>query len=218
MNLELPSEKKILSFLRTWYLVGIVGFAIPWSYEVFRHLIPLNILLTTLIILAYHRPLNYRFGLVTLTIFLLGYGIEVVGVKTGFVFGEYEYGTILGPKIAEVPVILGLNWVLMVYGGLAITSRTGWGIIPVSLLNALLLTASDFIIEKFAVMTGIWIWAGGHPPLRNYLGWFVFSFIFSLIYFRAVYSQPRKVALVIYIYQLVLFTLTVLILTFIGTN
>jgi len=214
MNLKLPSEKKMLSFLRAWYLVGILGFAIPYSYEVFRFLIPLNILLTTLLILMYHRPLNKTFGLLTIAVFLLGYGIEVAGVKTGLIFGEYEYGTILGPKVAEVPLILGLNWVLMIYGGLAITSKTGWGMIPVSFINGLLVTASDIIIEKFAIMTGMWTWAGGHPPLRNYIGWFVISFIFSLIYYKTVYSQSRNVAVAIYIYQLILFILTVIIITF----
>ena len=213
MNLKLPSEKSILSFLRTWYVIGILGFAIPFSYDIFRHLIPLNILLTTLIILVYHKPLNFRFGQITFLVFLLGYVVEVAGVKTGFLFGYYSYGSILGPKVAEVPLIMGMNWVLMIYGGVAIASRTGFRIFPASLLSALLVTASDIIIEKFAILTGMWEWTGGTPPLRNYLGWFVFSFILSVIYFNVVQSQLRRVALSIYIYQMVLFILTVVILT-----
>ena len=124
----------------------------------------------------------------------------------------------LGPKIAGVPVILGLNWVLMIYGGLAITSRTDFRIIPVSLLSALLVTASDVIIEKFAIMTGMWSWVDGDPPLKNFIGWFFFSFLFSLICYKVVQSQARRVAIHIYIYQMILFMVTVIILTLLGNH
>ena len=211
MKPGLPSEKKILSFLRSWYVIGILGFAIPFSHDFFRHLIPVNILLTTLLILIYHRPITLRFILLTLLVAILGYGSEVAGVKTGFLFGDYSYGSILGPKVAEVPVIMGLNWVLMVYGGLAVASRTGSGIIPVCLLSAVLVTTSDIIIEQFALMTGMWTWEGGDPPLRNYMGWFLVSFILSLSNYRFVQPGTRKVAIHIYIYQMILFIVTILI-------
>ena len=192
-------------------MVGILGLAIPFSHDFFRYLIPVNILLTTLLILVYHRPATLRFILVTLLVAFLGYASEVAGVKTGYLFGDYSYGSILGPKLAEVPVIMGLNWVLMVYGGLAVASRTGTGIIPVCLLSAVLVTASDLIVEQFAILTGMWTWAGGAPPLRNYLGWFLTSFILSLLYYRMVQQGTRKVAIHIFIYQMILFILTVLI-------
>ena len=37
-------------------------------------------------------------------IVLIGFVIEVIGVKTGYVFGSYSYGDSLGFKILEVPV------------------------------------------------------------------------------------------------------------------
>jgi putative membrane protein len=202
---------KILSFLRSWYVVGILGFAIPFTHDFFRHLIPVNIFLTTLLILVYHRPVTLRFILLTLLVALLGFGSEVAGVKTGLLFGDYAYGSILGPKVAAVPLIMGLNWVLMIYGGLAIASRTAPGIIPICLLSAVLVTASDIIIEQFAIMTGMWTWSAGDPPIRNYVGWFFVSFILSLIYYRKVKSGKGKVAIHIFVYQMILFILTLII-------
>jgi len=213
MSPKLPSEKKILSFLRSWFLIGILGFAIPVTHSIFRHIIPFTILLMTIIIMAYHRPLNLRFIQITLLLALLGFGIEVAGIKTGLIFGHYKYGSVLGPRIAEVPIIMGINWVLMVYGGVAIASRTGMSILPGSLVSAIIITVSDFIIEKFAILTGMWTWVDGAPPLRNYSGWFIASLLLSLLYYNTVKSKIRKVAIYIYIYQIVLFVFTIVILT-----
>ncbi|MFC2081423.1 carotenoid biosynthesis protein, partial [Bacteroidota bacterium] len=117
--MKLPSEKNTISFLRSWFLIGILGFAIPFTHHIFRHIIPFTILLMTLLTLLYHQPRNMRFWQITSLVAVLGFGIEVAGIKTGFIFGAYRYGGILGPKIAEVPIIMGVNWVLMVYGSVA---------------------------------------------------------------------------------------------------
>lgn len=213
MSPKLPSEKNTVSFLRSWFLIGILGFAIPFTHDIFRHIIPFSILLMTIIILVYHRPLDMRFWQITLLVAFLGFGFEVAGIKTGLLFGDYKYGSILGPKLAEVPIIMGLNWVLMVYGGVAIASRTGMPVVPVSLVSAFILTVSDLIIEKFAMLTGMWTWVDGNPPLMNYAGWFIVAFLLSLLYYSSVKSEIRKVAIYIYIYQMILFVLTIVILT-----
>ncbi|MFC2112999.1 carotenoid biosynthesis protein [Bacteroidota bacterium] len=213
MSPSLPSEKKILSFLRAWFLIGILGFAFPFTHAIFRHIIPFTILLMAMIILAYHRPINKPFMLITFMVAILGFGIEVAGIKTGLLFGEYKYGSILGPKIAEVPIVMGLNWVVMVYGGVAIASRTRWGIIPGSLISGLILTVSDLIIEKFAILTGMWTWVEGVPSFRNSAGWFIISCFLSLLYYQIVKPEIRKVAIYVYIYQMILFISTIVILT-----
>ena len=45
----------------------------------------------------------------------LGFFIEVIGVKTGFIFGSYYYGAAMGIKILAVPLLIGLNWSILVY-------------------------------------------------------------------------------------------------------
>ena len=40
---------------------------------------------------------------------------EWLGVQYGLIFGNYQYGQILGPKIKGVPWLIGANWVIVVF-------------------------------------------------------------------------------------------------------
>ena len=170
-RLRLPTESKILSILRAWYLVGILGFAFPFSYAVFQFLTPFSLLLLVGVFFLYHDNRDKRLWTVMIFIFLAGYGIEVAGVMTGKIFGVYEYGKTLGVKVAGVPLIIGVNWVLMVYGGIALASLARLGRLFGSLLAAVIMTGSDFFIEKFAILSDMWSWQNTEPPLQNYISW-----------------------------------------------
>ena len=51
-----------------------------------------------------YLPIAYAFGL----------GIEVLGVRTGWPFGVYEYDASLGVQLFGVPLIVPCAWVMMV--------------------------------------------------------------------------------------------------------
>ena len=38
---------------------------------------------------------------------------EILGVKFGVIFGDYEYGSALGLKIFDVPLLIGANWAIL---------------------------------------------------------------------------------------------------------
>lgn len=114
--------------------------------------------------------------------------LEIVGVATGRVFGAYHYGSALGGQVAGVPLLIGLNWITLLLGGLALTERALPAQLPgrrwlVAAAAALLLTAFDWVMEPVAVRLGYWFWEGGpaaggehlpaplHVPLQNYLAW-----------------------------------------------
>ena len=46
----------------------------------------------------------------------LGFGVEVIGVETGLLFGDYEYGSGLGPKVLKVPMLMGVLWWILLLG------------------------------------------------------------------------------------------------------
>jgi len=211
MKLSVPSESNMINLLRLWYLVGVVGFSLPVTHEVFKALSPLSLLLLGGVFFLYHENRDKRLLWVMLVIFLAGYGIEVIGVKTGKIFGVYTYGKTLGFKVAEVPLIIGLNWVIMVYGSLAIVSFSRLGRVLGSLLAAVIMTGSDIFIEKFAILSDMWSWQKVEPPLQNYLSWLIISFIFCLLAYPSVARKTRKVALHGFIYQMALFLLILLI-------
>jgi uncharacterized membrane protein len=211
MNFQLPTESKILSVLRAWYIVGIIGFALPFSHNLFRILTPVSLLLLITVFLLYHTNRDRRLWLVLIAIFLAGFGIEVLGVMTGKIFGVYSYGRTLGIKLAGVPLIIGVNWVIMVYGALALASLSGLGRFWLSILGALIMTASDFFIEKFAILSDMWSWQSTDPPFQNYISWFLISFVFCLLAYPSVAGEKRKVAIHGYIYQLAFFIITIVI-------
>jgi bisanhydrobacterioruberin hydratase len=211
MKWQLPRETKILSFLRAWYLVGIIGFAIPFSHDLFRFLTPFSLILLAALFLIYHENPSRKFWIVILIIFLAGYGIEVAGVMTGKIFGVYTYGKTLGVQLAGVPLIIGINWVIMVYGALALAALAGLGRIATSILAAMIMTASDFFIEKFAIMSDMWSWQMKDPPLQNYISWFIISLLFSLLAYPVIAGKTRKVAIHGYLYQFTFFIINIAI-------
>lgn len=118
-----------------------------------------------------------------------GLAVEIFGVQTGWLFGSYSYGEVLGPKIAGVPFILGMLWwiSLMGLGHWSDRIMTRWmGALPFyrvkrAAVAATLMTALDGLIEPVAIQAGWWSWEGGEVPWTNYVSWWVLSFLFHLI-------------------------------------
>ena len=48
-------------------------------------------------------------------LFLLVLPLNITGANTGLIFGNYTYGNILGMKVLGVPLIIGLNWFIVMY-------------------------------------------------------------------------------------------------------
>jgi putative membrane protein len=121
--------------------------------------------------------------------FVISMGTEIIGVNTGLLFGEYQYGPVLGPKILGVPWLIGLNWFVIVYcsgsfllhsielikNKLKIPLTGATSTTMVVLGGAALATFFDFILEPVAVKLDFWTWSNGDIPLFNYLCWFVVS-------------------------------------------
>ena len=201
-----PSPEKALSALRAWYLVGILGFSFSFTFSWFRYLTPLSLILLAALYWLYHPHRDRKFYGILGLIFLAGFLVEAAGVQTGKIFGVYSYGSILGPKLAATPVIIGLNWVIMVYGALAISTRLSGRRSIAALLAALFMTGSDVIIERFAILSGMWSWEAGTPPLQNYLAWFFISLVLALLgNWLGLASRKNKVAAPLFFIQLLFF-------------
>ncbi len=128
---------------------------------------------------------------------IIGFGVEVLGANTGFLFGKYTYGDFLGDKVLGVPVVVPLVWFVIVFIAFGLvfprttnlTSAGGsWGkirtLLPLILLGAFGAVAWDFLIDPMFSSTqyGYWTWqiSPSTPqlsgvPLTNFVGWFVVS-------------------------------------------
>ncbi len=149
--------------------------------------------------------INLRKTAVLASIFILGYSAELIGIKTGLLFGEYSYDTALGFKLLDVPLIIGLNWVIIVAASSSIVKYfIKKPLILQALLAAALCTLLDFIIEPVAISYNFWTWTDGTIPFYNYLCWFGFSFLFSAMY---LYRNKgiNKTGIIIYIIWTIFF-------------
>nr|MDA3822074.1 carotenoid biosynthesis protein [Bacteroidales bacterium] len=137
-----------------------------------------------------------------LFIFCAGILIEIIGVKTGVIFGSYAYGPTLGIKILHTPIVIGVNWLMLVYGSLYITSQ----FIDVRyfriVIASVLMVIYDFALEPVAIALEMWDWAGP-VPLQNYIAWFIISFL--LIWFAdktGLVNKRNKIAAPLFYIQL----------------
>ena len=72
--------------------------------------------MTVALLLYFHRDWrSSSFGIFVVSVTLIGYWIEVIGVHTSLIFGDYAYDTTLGFKVLDVPLMIGINWLMMTY-------------------------------------------------------------------------------------------------------
>ena len=195
-----------IAFISILYLVGIAGI-LSQVHPDFILLTPVNLLVTLGVVLWWHPGWNRTTVLFLLTCYVVGFGAELFGVQTGLLFGEYIYGEVLGIKVWETPLMIGINWMMLAYcSGVTVNQWAGrlhWLI--KAALAAALMVALDLLIEPVAIRYGFWDWPGGTIPLKNYFGWFMVAFPLMCIF---MYRQGRtlnKVGVALFIWQFVFF-------------
>ena len=177
-----------------FYLVGIVGMSIPEIRPIFQQLTPFHLLLSLGVLFWFHKQWNVHFGIFCVVAALIGYGSEVSGVHTGFPFGNYWYGPVLGVQAFEVPLMIGVNWLLLSYMAGHFFQTKIQNNILAALAAAGLMVGIDFIIEPVAIALDFWQWEGNIVPLQNYLGWLGVAFIIQLIYRKASFVKSNSVS------------------------
>lgn len=187
------------------YLVGFFGFKFQETKGIMNQLIWVNLLFTLIVLLVYHKKWNGAFVFSSILIGVCGYFLEVVGVKTGYIFGNYQYGNALGFKYWDTPIMMFVNWLTTVYITRQIAEQVTKDPMLHSFIAALLMVLLDYFIEPFAIHTNMWTWQNGVIPFQNYIGWFVSGFIFQYVYLKSVKFPVNKLSLAIYLIQLSFF-------------
>lgn len=159
------------------YAVGVAGLQFTVTKNLFLAMVPGFLLVNLSILLIKHPEWSTRFGLWMLMTYLIGFSAEWVGVHTELIFGRYVYGPVLGWKLDEIPLIIGVNWVLLAYCSRDIAGRVFKHPILRVIFAAVLMVLLDLQIEPVAQELNFWIWAGLQIPLQNYIGWFGVSLL-----------------------------------------
>lgn len=203
---------KILAVMFIIYLVGAIGHLISDVQSLFFILTPYNLIATIFVLFYVNRPLVAKVYFISLVVFLIGFFIEVIGVKTGLLFGQYEYGTTLGWKFLNVPIVIGLNWVLLSFTSNVIGRRYLKNMIGAALISASLMVGLDLLIEPIAISSDYWSWENDIIPTQNYVMWFVTAFIIQLIINLSKLQLNFKVGLVMFLIQVMFFGILNLLL------
>ena len=171
-----------------FHVVGLFGLSIPVTRPVFLQIVPFHLLLMLVVIILSHHKLSSRFGIFILIVFWFGFIAEWVGVHKGWLFGNYAYGNTLGLKLFDIPLMIGVNWFLLVYaaGVTMQRSRLKSAFFRVK-TGAAVLVLLDLLIEHVAIKFDYWQWVGS-IPIKNYICWFLVSagmlYVFELFSFK----------------------------------
>ncbi len=134
-----------------------------------------------------------------------GFFIELLGVKTGVIFGAYFYGPTLQPQLWGIPLAIGFAWLTMLLSSAAVAQyllppRFFARPFAAALLIAVLMVTFDLFMEPAATKLHYWTWESGKIPGQNYLAWFAFGFILSYIGLRLSLFKQKSSPLAIHAY------------------
>ena len=183
-------KKNIKNWYYQWFLVatfllGLIGHSFEVSRSLMISLTPLVLLVSSLVV-CYPVMLNADKTTIMWCIitFVLTFFAEVVGVQSGLIFGSYAYGEVLGFKILDVPLIIGINWMLIMLGSISLAQYLTKNIYLTALLAGLFSVIFDIILEPVAISLGYWQWSSISPPFTNYYSWFVIVFLLTILYVK----------------------------------
>ena len=165
------------------YAVGLVGHLISPLRPLMVAITPYVLLITGGIILAPVISVgNWRTLAWLVTAGLITFFIEVAGVATGKIFGNYSYTTILGARLLGVPPLIGFNWMLVLFGSINVAQI----LFRRKFLQVSVATSCpplfDYVMEPVAIAFNYWRWETGMPPLLNYIVWAVISAVLCSVY------------------------------------
>lgn len=168
------------------FFLGLSDLVLPLS--------SLNLLITSILLILSHKEKNVYYLVIFLMVYICSFLIELIGVKTGLFFGVYTYMDNLGPKLFDTPLVIGLNWWIMVICSASIINKTRFSPVLKVVLSAALMVGMDILIEPLAPVLGYWSWEIGYAPLKNYIAWFMVGFAFQIMYWRSPYDKNNSLA------------------------
>lgn len=169
-------------------LAGVFQYWLGLTYVL--QLTPLIIGIIAAVTILYWNAPAYRKIWLVLAAISIGMLAEIIGVQTGIFFGDYSYGSILGLKLLGVPVLIGITWVLVTVSAWQIVSFSTFGRAANIILASCLVVVFDLVLEQFATAFGLWSWADGAIPLKNYTTWFVVAGLLFILYSQ--FSKQEK--------------------------
>jgi len=219
LNIELKKYfnlERVKKFLISFYIIGLIGFIVPYTFQIFKYLTAPVILFNVVLLTIFHQGIfDKKTFFIFFLIFVSGFVVETIGVNTGIIFGKYSYGNVLGPKIFNTPLIIGLNWLMLSYLSISIFDICKINVFFKIILASLLMLFYDIVIEHIAPIIDMWHWVDDKVPLQNYIAWFVISLFFTGLIKLTGIGVNNLLSRFIMILQLLFFSLLVIFFKFV---
>lgn len=214
----LDYRKTTFMVVTLMYIVGTIGLIFPFTQPYFKLASAFNLWVSLILLLLFHQEYNKSFIITSVSIFLIGFFIEVIGVRTGIIFGNYWYGQTLGTKLLNVPLVIGANWLLLTYCSTVITLKfyeilkkylfkNVWfdTIIVKAVLASLLMVFLDFLIEPVATHLDFWHWQNGIIPTQNFQAWFLIAVLLNYLFLKGKFIKHNPLANLLFFLQFIFF-------------
>ena len=208
MKILIPNKTtSIISIGIIWlfHVCGMIGISYG-NKEFFLAFTPINLFISFVLLFINQLQLEKPELNAALIIFSIGMVSEILGVNYGLIFGDYVYLDNLGFKVLGVPVLIGINWIILTF----ITGSMSSYIIKnkhiATLTGAILMILLDLIIEPVAPLLGFWIFDLPTVPLQNYIGWFIIGLTTQYIYHFNVERKEYPFSINLFIINAVFFT------------
>ena len=223
MNFQFSKYQTATAIAVLFHAIGLVGILF-FNRQFFVQATALNLLLMFVLLVWTQKEKNGFFLLFVAAAIVLGLAAEIIGVNTGALFGDYSYGNLLGPKFMKVPLIIGINWFVIIYCcGISIhtllmkaisrisfetkTKPMALKAISVIVDGASIAVFFDWIMEPVAVKLGYWKWHDGTVPFYNYVCWLMVSNIILAIFHFSKFNKQNKFAVNLLLIQMMFFLL-----------
>ena len=208
MKILIPNKTtSIISIGIIWlfHVCGMIGISYG-NKEFFLAFTPINLFISFVLLFINQLQLEKPELNAALIIFSIGMVSEILGVNYGLIFGDYVYLDNLGFKVLGVPILIGINWIILTF----ITGSMSSYIIKnkhiATLTGAILMILLDLIIEPVAPLLGFWIFDLPTVPLQNYIGWFIIGLTTQYIYHFNVERKEYPFSINLFIINAVFFT------------
>ncbi|MDP3463768.1 MAG: carotenoid biosynthesis protein [Bacteroidales bacterium] len=175
------------------YAVGILTTLAGYADNLMK-LTAYNLLFATALLIYNAKVTNKAYVIWFMLIGVSGYLIELVGILTGLIFGEYSYGDGLGVKLFDVPLMIGVNWSVLVFASAALVDKLKIRIWMKAAMAATMMVLYDFLLEPVAVRFDFWTWSGNDIPVQNYIAWWIIAFFMLLGVITRVKPLENKIA------------------------
>jgi bisanhydrobacterioruberin hydratase len=205
-----------LSLALFWlWLVHVSGaIGIAFQPDFFLMFTPFNLLLGVGLLLFFQPEKSLSFYASLVAIGALAWGVEVAGVATGKIFGEYSYGENLGSKVLNVPLLIGVLWAGIIAAfcnvvHYVVKVKSRW---LAALLVATAMVFLDLWMEVVAPPFDFWFFGkNDYAPLQNFVAWWLLAFVLTALFFKPLVRAYNPLALTYTLVQLVFFVLCVLL-------